>query len=140
MLTRDAHAQDAGVNVEARRRLELHRLAVDARGHLVIGMDLEGRCGPLPPRSPRLRRRGAGQRDPELSVVDPRTSARADRAAQSIAVVRDKDRGPRTMLVAVWPRPAQLAFGPMGPKHVRHGVKQGSQLASRYPARWTASA
>jgi hypothetical protein len=52
MLTRDAHAQDAGANLKTQRRLQPHGLAIDARGHRVIGMDLEGPSGPLPPRSP----------------------------------------------------------------------------------------
>ena len=63
MVLSDAHAQDSGPGAEEQRRLELHRLAVDARRHRAVRVDLEARSGPprhgrrwSPPCSPRPER------------------------------------------------------------------------------------
>ena len=79
-----------------------------------VGVDLEGRRRPLAPRA--LQRAAAlaapGGRaddgDPEQAVVDPRARARADRAAEPVAVVGDQHRGTRAVLVPARPGPAQV--------------------------------
>ena len=94
---RDAHAQDAVANAEAQRRVQQRRLAVDARRHRAVGVDLERRRRPLAPRPPRplaaAVRRRAHAATPSTPSSMPRARARADRAPEAVAVVRDQDHG-----------------------------------------------
>jgi hypothetical protein len=134
MLACDLHAPDAGPDAEAQGRLQLRCFAVDAGGHGMLGFDLESRCRPFPPRSlrqPAARAAtgwGSHDSDPEEPVVDPRAGAGADRAAQSVAVVRDQDRGSHVVLVPTRTHPSQVQPGPLGPEHVGHRVEQRPQL------------
>src|SRR3954451_19639308 len=106
MPARDAHAQDAGADVEAQGWIQHGRLAVDPGRNGMGGVDLERRRRPLPPWALRQAavlaaargRSGAG--DPEAPAVDARPRARADRAPQPVAVVRDEDGRTRGVLVA----------------------------------------
>ena len=101
---------------------QLHRLAVDAGGHGVVGVDLERGRGPLAPRPLRqapaaaAADRAARDGDPEQPVVDARAGAGADRAAEPVAVVGDEDRGSRVVLVpAGAASSAGRARAPSGP-------------------------
>jgi hypothetical protein len=99
----------------------------------MLGFDLEGRCRPFPPRSLRTVSvaspgRGAQHRNAQQSVVDSRARTGTDRAAQSVAVVGDQDRGARSVLVATGSRPAQIESCPLGSEHLWHGVEDGSQF------------
>ena len=134
MVLSDAHAQDSGPGAEEQRRLELHRLAVDARRHRAVRVDLEARSGPLPPRPPLepavLPAPGAGAHhgDPEHTVIDPWAGARAHGTAQAVAVVGDEDGGTRVVLVSARPAPAEVELVSVRPEHVGHGVEQCAQL------------
>ena len=134
MLARDPHAQDSGPDAEAQRRVEHERLAVDAGGDGPVGVDLEARRRPLAPRP--LQRpaalaapRGlADDRDPEQAVVDPRPRARADGAAEPVAVVGDEHHRARVVRVPARAGPAQVELAAVGAEHVGHGVEQRAQL------------
>ena len=113
--------------------VEHQGLAIDARRHRAVRVDLERRApstlatGARRAAVRRARRR-ADDGDAEQAVVDPRARARADRAAEPVAVVGDQHRGARAVLVAARARPAQVGASPSGPEHVGHGVQQRAQL------------
>ena len=147
MLARDAHAQDAGPDAKAQRRVEHQRLAVDAGGDRPVGVDLERRRRP---RAQRALRRSAALAapggfgdggDPEQAVVDPRARARADRAAEPVAVVGDQHHGAGVVRLPARAGPAQVELlAAVGAEHVRHGVEQRAELGVAVLLRWTASA
>ena len=81
MLAGDVHPEDSGPNAKVQRRIQNERLAVDAGGHGLVGIDLKGWGGPLAQRA--LRRTAvlaaAGgcpdDNDPEQPIVDARAGA-----------------------------------------------------------------
>ena len=85
MLARDTHAQDAGPDAEAQRRVEHERLAVDAGGDGPIGVDLEGRRRPLAPRA--LQRRPPSPRPlgAPTTVIPSRPSSMRGRVPEPTA-------------------------------------------------------
>jgi hypothetical protein len=50
--SRHTHTQHSGQDAEAKGRVEDHSFAVDTRRDRAVGIDLEGRNGPLLPRTP----------------------------------------------------------------------------------------
>ncbi len=73
--------------------------------------------------------RGLGDdRDPEQAVVDPRPRARADCAAEPVAVVGDEHHRTGVVHVPARAGPAQVELAAAGAEHVRHGVEQRAQL------------
>ena len=134
MLTGDPHAQDAGPDPEPQRRLEHQRLAVDAGGDRAVGVDLELGRRPLAPRPLRAAAalaapgRRADDGDPEQPVVDARPRARADRAAEPVAVVGDQDRGARGCSCPPGPVQRRSSPLPSGPSDLGQRVEDRPQL------------
>ena len=130
----DPHAQDSGSDGEAKWGLQYQRLAVDAGSDWAVGADLELRGRPLPSRplrqvsAPAAPVRGAGDRDAEQAVVDPRPGARTDRPAESVPVVGDQDRRAGGVLASSGPGPLQVEPGAFGPEHVGQCVKDRPDL------------
>src|SRR5215218_9741675 len=96
------------------RRIEDERLPVDACREGPLGIDLEGRSGPLAPRT--LKKAASltasGGRpyhgDTEQAVVDARPRAGADRPTEAVAVVGDEHGGTPAVSVAAWPAPVHI--------------------------------
>ena len=66
--------------------------------------------------------------DPEQAVVDPRPRARADGAAEPVAVVGDEHHHTRVVHLPARAGPAQVELAAAGAEHVRHGVEQRAYL------------
>ena len=134
MLPGDPHPQNAGPDPKAKRRLQHGGLAVDPGGDRPVGPDLEFGGRPLaprplePPATLAIPGRGTGDGDAEQPVVDARPRARSDRAPEPVAVVGDKDRGPRRMLMTARARPAKIESLALGPEGVGQGVEERAQL------------
>src|SRR4051794_28738163 len=119
----DARVQDPGMGAEAQRRLQPHRLAVDARGDRAAGLAVERGGGPLLDR--RAGRAGRAEpRDAEHALVQARARARADRPAEPVAVVGDEDRRRRVPRQAVAAGEVQAVAVRAGRQRLGQGVQQ----------------
>ncbi len=66
--------------------------------------------------------------DPKKAIVDARARARADRAPEPVAVVRDEHRSPSAVLVPARPTPSHIELVAARAEHVGHGVQHGADL------------
>jgi carbamate kinase len=134
----DPDLQHTRPRVEGQGRLQLGRLAVDARGDTPVRLDGEGRGRPRLPLSRRRRRRGpavywlAVHENAEQPLVQARPHSRPRAHIQPVGVVRDQDHAVALEPVAVRIGPPERRFL-VGAVGVRDGGEQRSQL--RVPVR-----
>lgn len=133
MLAGDVYPEDSGPNAKVQGRIQDERLAVDAGGHGLVRIDLEGRGGPCAQRALRTAVLAApggrtNHNDPEQAIVDARACAGADRVAEPVLVVGDQHHSAGVMFVSARPGPAHIDVAAAGAHHVRHGVQHGADL------------
>jgi hypothetical protein len=71
---------------------------------------------------------GGCDRDAQQTIVDPGAGPGADGEAESIAVVRDQDRGAGLVCVTSRPRPGEIQARSLRSDNVGNRVQQGAQL------------